>query len=141
VDEGVQVSERTYILLICVTPKQILCPTTSYILLVRTSILLGGRCQVVYCSCVCSDAEFRNTHRLLFPTVHRNTWRYFCDHVRKNFYFYAIFPHKHMEITSMPHCLQEHLVITSIANSPPGFLIFNYVVYSTVSDHGTECVI
>jgi len=55
--------------------------------------------------------------------------------------FYAIFPHEHMDITSMPHCLHEHLVITSIAHSPPGFFIFNYAIYSTVSDHGTECVI
>jgi len=78
-----------------------------------------------------------------FPTVHRNTWRYFCDHVRRSTWMllYAIFPHKHMEITSMPHRMQENLVITSIANPPPVFLIFNYITYSTVSDKGIECVI
>jgi len=47
VDEGVPVSERTYIFLIFVTPKQVPWPTTSYILLVRVSVLLEVKCQIV----------------------------------------------------------------------------------------------
>jgi len=93
---------------------------------------------------VCSNAEFRNTYRLLFFLL--STGKLVDTSVTMfagtlGSYFYSIFLHEHMEITSMPHCLQEHLVITSIAHSLPAFLIFNYVMYSTVSDHGTECII
>jgi hypothetical protein len=144
VDQGVPVSDRTYIFLIFVTPKQVLCPATSCMLLVRMSTLLGVRCQIVYYTNVCSNAEFRKAYRLhFFPlstgklgdtsvTIFAGTLG--C-------YFYAVFPHEHMDITSMPHCLLEHLEITSIAHSSPAFFIFNYAMYSTVSDHGTECVI
>jgi hypothetical protein len=127
VDEGVQVSDRTYIFLIFVTPKQVLCPATSNMLLVRMSTLLGVRCQIVYYTNVCSNAEFRKTYRLLFSPL--STGKLVDTSVTMfaetlGCYFYAIFPHKHMDITSMPHCLQEHLVITSIAHSSPDFFYF-----------------
>jgi len=131
VDEGVPVSERTYIFLIFVTPKQVLCPATSYILLVRMSVLLGVRCQIACYTCVCSNAEFRDTYRLLFSLLSigrlgDTSMTMFAGTL--GCYFYAIFPNEHMEINSMPHCLQEHLVITSIARSPPAFFIFNYAM-------------